>query len=446
MLRTLFVCAILGVGTIAAFRSRFAGLLLYLWFGFFRPQEWVWFDLTAAHASLVLGILLVVPSILGGILPNLTHPLSVGSVMFFAVALLSQFGAVQPDIGWAWLDYLGRLLLVSLLTISIVRTRRQFFLTVAVVAGSLGFHTAKAGLASILAGGVRFSDGLAGPWIDNNGYALAGTMVMFPLIAVGQNTPQRSVRWACYAAAFLTVGTVVSTFSREGFLGLVAGTITFLLFQRRRVLSIVTFTVLAGLFISVVPLPEGYADRLHSIQTYEETGDSSALSRFHFWRVAADMALDKPFGVGLRNFEAAFDKYDFLDGKFGRQRSVHSSHFQVLAETGILGACVWAGLLVGFYVVGLRIRSRARDTSFPDDDRFFCLTMSAALMASMAAFIVGGSFIALALNDLTWVTFALMATLDRVSRSMYPVSLSLPVERSFTSSAAAFINARSSRQ
>jgi hypothetical protein len=37
-------------------------------------------------------------------------------------------------------------------------------------------------------------------------------------------------------------------------------------------------------------------------------------------------------------------------------------------------------------------------------------------MVSMVGFMVGGSFLALALNDLTWLTFALLAALDRWSR------------------------------
>ena len=44
-----------------------------------------------------------------------------------------------------------------------------------------------------------------------------------------------------------------------------------------------------------------------------------------------------------------------------------------------------------------------------------------ALLVSLVAFIVGGSFIALSLNDLTWYTFALVAALDRLSVA-HPVS------------------------
>ena len=45
----------------------------------------------------------------------------------------------------------------------------------------------------------------------------------------------------------------------------------------------------------------------------------------------------------------------------------------------------------------------------------FLTTAANGLMTSMAGFIVGGSFISLAYNDLTWLTFALVAALDRIS-------------------------------
>ena len=36
----------------------------------------------------------------------------------------------------------------------------------------------------------------------------------------------------------------------------------------------------------------------------------------------------------------------------------------------------------------------------------------------MFGFLAGGSFIALALNDITWLTFALIAALDLISRDL----------------------------
>src|SRR5262245_15560467 len=178
MLRAIFVFGILGFGIAVGFFNRFVALLLYLWFALFRPQEFVWYDISQLHLSLVVGVLLVLPALLTGTLPNLTHPLSVGCALFLASGLVAQFNAVNPAIGWIWLDYLGRLVLVSLLAVTLITTPRRFIRTIAVMAGSFGFYSAKAGLASLIGGGVHYYAGLAGAFIDNNGYALGTTMVM----------------------------------------------------------------------------------------------------------------------------------------------------------------------------------------------------------------------------------------------------------------------------
>jgi O-antigen ligase len=100
---------------------------------------------------------------------------------------------------------------------------------------------------------------------------------------------------------------------------------------------------------------------------------------------------------------------------YGRERSVHSSHFQVLAETGFAGIVVWVGLFATALCVALRVRRRASAAGLSAADTHFLLTASNALIASMCGFLVGGSFVALALNDLTWLTFALIAALDYLS-------------------------------
>ncbi len=94
---------------------------------------------------------------------------------------------------------------------------------------------------------------------------------------------------------------------------------------------------------------------------------------------------------------------------------MHSSHFEVLAENGFAGAAVWIGLFAYSIVTLFRIRRRATAMGVPDDEQYFLITSANALLVSIVAFIVGGAFIALSLNDLTWYTFALVAALDRLS-------------------------------
>lgn len=411
----------------AALTNRFAALLLYLWFALFRPQDWLWMDITSLRLSMVLGAMLIGPSLLTGIMPNVTHPLSIGGILFLACALVSQVTALSPDVGWLWIDFLVRLLLVCLLLVPLASTPKRIVAVIAVIACSLGIHAGKAGFAWLVIGGVRFADGLSGAFVDNNGYAMGTVMIMPLLVAAAQNIHylfdgswplvERWTRRIVYGMAFFCTFTVIGTYSRGGFLSLSAAVLLFIGLQKRRAAAFTVLGVVVTLVLFVVPLPSSYTERLSTIRTYEEIGEDSAMSRPHFWKVAVRMAEQNFFGVGLRGYDNAYDKYDFLDGRYGRGRSVHSSHYMVLAELGYPGAFVWGGLLFGSFAIGWRTRARAWSPDLPEEARNFVFTCSNALMVSMAGFMVGGSFLALALNDLTWLTFALLAALDRWSRA-----------------------------
>ena len=213
----------------------------------FRPQDWLWIDITSLRVSMVLGVVLLVPAIVTGVLPNLTHPLSIGMILFLASSLISQVGAVRPDIGWIWIDFLLRLFLACMLLVRLSSDSKRLVGVIAVIGGSLGFHAAKAGLAYVLGGGTRFADGLAGAFVDNNGYALGTVMIIPLLVAAAQNVdlfvPEGWMRvWArraFYAAVPLCMFAVVGTYSRGGFVALAAAGLVFLLLQRRRFTALV---------------------------------------------------------------------------------------------------------------------------------------------------------------------------------------------------------------
>jgi putative inorganic carbon (HCO3(-)) transporter len=420
VLRFIFIATILLVGIAGSFYSRFAALLLYVWFALFRPQEWVWFDITALRLSLVIGALLVVPCLLTGVWPAVTHPISIGMMLFLATALLSQLNSLHPDIGWFWLDFLARLILVSMLSISIVSTHKRFAQLIAVISLSIAFQSAIAGLSSLSAGGVRYAEGQAGAFVDNNGYALAIAMILPLLVATFQNAPlylpfSKAVRTIAIVAVPFSAYTIISVFSRAGFLAMLAGGLVMILLQKRRFAILLVALSLAALAYLVVPVPEGYFDRLETIRTFDEIQEDSAISRLHFWRVALDMVRDNPLGIGIRNFEVRYDQYDYLNGRFGRERAVHSSHFQVLAEEGFDGFLVWVLLFV--YSLWRCLRMRKPLPTASEQEASFFLSYANALLASLVAFLVGGAFIALSLNDLTWYTFGCVAALDRMYRN-----------------------------
>jgi probable O-glycosylation ligase (exosortase A-associated) len=423
MLRTLFILSILVPGFYAALRSRYFALLMYLWFALFRPQDWMWIDITSLRLSLVLGLLLLGPALITGKFPNITHPLSMGMLGFLTSTVLSQMTAVRPDLGWPWVDFVFRLFITCMLLVTLASERVRLIGVVAVIATSLGFHASKAGLAYAVGGGTRFADGLSGAFIDNNGYALGTVMILPLLLVTAQNIDLLySGRWlpwirrGYWLSLPLCIFAVIGTYSRGGFVSLAVATLTFVLLQRRRIPALVALTTVLTLGAVFVPLPKSYLDRLETIRTYDEIGEDSAMSRPHFWRVGIAMGLKHPLGVGLRQYEQAYDDFDTTHGRYGMKRSVHSSHVQVFAELGAFGAAVWVAMFAYAAFVCLRVRARSFDPTLPERQQRLLFTLSNGLLTSMAGFIAGGSFLALALNDLTWLTFALVAACDRMSR------------------------------
>ena len=425
MLRSLFILAILVPGLVASVRSRYAALVMYLWFALFRPQDWLWIDINRFRLSLVIGVLLLVPGLASGIVPNVTHPISIGMIMFLLSALMAQVHAVNPDFGWVWVDFMVRLVLACMMITTLADNSKRLAGVIGVIGGSLGFHAAKAGLAFVVGGGTRFADGLSGAFVDNNGYALGTVMIMPLLIVTAQNIDLlydgaylKWVRRGLYAAVVFCMFAVVGTYSRGGFLSLTGGGLAYVLLQKRR------FTVLAAVFavvsilLAVVPIPDAYLARLQTIQTYKEVGEDSALSRPHFWQVGVRMAADNPFGIGIKQYEFAYDKYDFLHGRFGHKRAVHSSHVQVLAEEGYFGEAVWIGLFLFAFYSCIRVRARSKSDRIDARTAYFLFTSANGLIVSMTGFLIGGTFLSLSLNDLTWLTFGMVAALDRMSARM----------------------------
>ena len=413
MIRLLIVvvCGIVGLG--AAIKSRFGALLFYVWYAIFRPQDYLWFSIAEYRPSLIIGIGLVVSSVVSGVLPFALHPLWLGPLVVWLCGLMAHHNAVAPDISWDWIILLGTILVVSSLVVRLTTSKEKLRLLVAVLAGSFAFFSAKAGVASLLAGGSRFFDGLAtGAFSDNNGYAVGCVMIAPLLLALSRCATSRWVRIAWMTAAAATTFTVISTFSRGGFLALAAASLTFISLQRRPLRKLVIATVLGGVALAVVPIPEGYFDRLQTIQTYEEIEETSAISRIHLWTVATHIAKDYPLGIGLWNFESIYDSYDTSDGLYGSRRAVHNSHLQALVETGWLGGFVWEATMLGALWYAWRVRARA--SAMTENGPFFRV-MAEALFTSQVGFLVGGTFVSLAYNDLTWLTLGCVAALDRLA-------------------------------
>jgi probable O-glycosylation ligase (exosortase A-associated) len=433
-MRSIVVLIFVAVAMLVALYSRFVALLLYWWIAIFRPHEWVWMDVSQLKLSFVAGLILVIPCFLTGKFPRLGHVISYLMLAWLALAAFSTYFVGCGSTGWRWLDHVARLMLVLFLTNRLVYSPKRIFWLGTVISCSIGFFSAKYGFFSLLRGGVvqHGFEHVGGALSGSNAFALGTAMCVFLMIATAQNASNPAgqtepidweIAWpwmrmfqiGMWVMVPLSIYQVVSLFSRGSALGLASGFLVFLLLQERRVSWFLKTLPVLLIAVLLVPLPAGYKERISTV--YEEPLESgTSAGRIHFWKVAADIAADYPFGIGPGCYPLYYDNYDYTDGAFGRRRSVHSSHFQVLVEAGYLGAVVWVLLFLFSFGALARVRRRCQQGLLSPPLSRFYFTYANAVISLMVVFIVGGQFYEIAHADLIWLGFMLAVILDTLSR------------------------------
>ncbi len=137
MLRLIFVFTIILVGALVSLKGPFYALLFYLWYAYFRPEQWVWTDLISPlHLSLILGAYLVITSVFT--LRNFRFSKTNVLILLFLIqSALSLFTAENPE--WStkyWIEFL-KVLIVAVLITHLVSDRKRYRLTLLVIAYSL---------------------------------------------------------------------------------------------------------------------------------------------------------------------------------------------------------------------------------------------------------------------------------------------------------------------
>jgi hypothetical protein len=364
----------------AADLARRVGVTTWLacvWCNFFRPEEWVWrVGISSWEWTMAFAVLLVVSTVLIDTLPSAIHPVTVGAVLFLAASVLAQIHAVSPEVGWFRVHDLCGIVVLNLLAAALVDTPVRLLAMLGVVAGSFGVRSARFGLGFLL-GRVGSLVGLVGAFGDLEGYAVGVAMNLPLLVAVGRNVAKPWLRRATFAMAALSALPIPFAHSGAAVLALAVGGLLVIALDvyRRSTLFAVLIGVLlmAALSLSVIRAPMS-------------------------WRGAAETLRQRPLGIGLGGAPAA-----------------RSSHIAVMAETGVSGLVVYIGLFFCGYSAAFRIRQPSADQTATSEMQRLRGSCANAAIASMTAFLIGGTFVAIPLNELTWITFALVAAVDRLS-------------------------------
>ncbi|MBL8724729.1 MAG: putative O-glycosylation ligase, exosortase A system-associated [Planctomycetes bacterium] len=435
-MRDPIVLAIVMVWLPLCFGRPFAGLLLFSWLAYMRPQDLCWGFVRDLRLSLVVAVVMI-----AGWYANERGRRAFtqwdfrtrGMVLLGLLVTVSYAFAFKHDeyTNKYYFEFL-KILVIALFTAGQVDSPQRFKIMAWTVALSLGFFGVKGGLFGVLAGGRPILRGPGGMLEDNNDFALALVMNVPLLWYLGIGDGRQWVRRATQVGVGLTVITVVLTHSRGAFLALSLTALWIAWRSGHLPRALGGLLVLALLFPVVAP--QGVLDRLATIG---DTKESSANARLTAWATALQMIEDNPvLGVGLRNFQSSYRRYSVVPlGEEATTYVAHNSYLQIWAEGGTLAFVAYL-LLIGSVFAMCR---RVFRIGVVRPDLAWAGNYARMMEATSVGFAVGAFFLNRGHFDLWYHWLALATALLGVTRASFR---SAPAASAAAAPAAAAVEVR----
>ena len=381
----------------APLAGAFIALQLFILVYWVRPADWIP-EMSRIPLEKITGVLA-----LGALLFSLRHVRQNFPREILLLALLasqlSLAAAMSPvwrgGAFWATLEF-SKVLIVVLVMAMAINSAGRFRQLILIQAGSIAMIAGVTIWKSHLLAG-RLEGAVAGAFSDPNDLAL--TIILSLPLALALIFLSRNIVWKIFwsASILIMVYAVFLTGSRGGYLALaaaaVAGLWEFAIEGRRRYL--LALAVLAGAVFWHV---SGgiIAARLQGIVT----PDGSVQQRQElFWR-SIEVTKEHPlFGVGAGNFEQTS----------GNWHVTHNSYTQMSAEGGVPALILYLLILAcGFK--NLRTAKRL------SRERTETSVLARALLASLAAYVVGSVFLSMAYEFFPYILVGYTTALVLLAR------------------------------
>lgn len=420
-MRDVIVAIILFGAIPVALMRPYYGILLWYWVGIFTPHRWAYGfsrDLPAAY-------MIAIPTIIGAIFVKknkhvFTRELVLVLTLWawfgftvFSATLVPTFAEHVPY-SIAKLIEVSKILLMTVMTVFLVRTVDQLKGLMAVVGFSLGLLALKGGVFGILTGGEYKVFGTPDSYIaDNNDFALALNMVLGILFFLRRDFENKYVRLLVLILFLSSVMCVILSYSRGGLLGLIVVCSLIAIKSKRKLASVVVIGTFAmGLLVYTPPAWQARMDNL-----FEGHLDDSAEMRLASWAMSWNLAQHHPLtGAGFECFTPEqFQVYATRRMPGDRPASgPHSIYFQVLAEQGFPGLFLFLSLLFAALFRSFRIRRQA----LRNEGTRPLVPYTHMVEVGIIGFMASGAFLGRAYFDLYFVLIACVVILTILSKQM----------------------------
>lgn len=414
-MRDLIVTLVFAVGAFAALRRPYYGALLWVWIGLMNPHRMGWgfayslpFAMAAAMVT-VLGMVFVSRDVRwprsGAFNALIVLIVWMGITTVYAIH-------VDPSLN-KYIDVL-KVLGMTIVVASLVRTREEIIGFLWVVVLSIGFFGFKGGVFTIATGGSFRVWGPPASLVQGNNELAVALVMCIPIfyfliqqISVARKflffhrVPEKWLVRGLYLTILLCAASALGTHSRGALLAIAA--MSAVLWWRSKSKAALGVALVLVVPVLLMMMPEEWFDRMGTIKTYDE--DASAMGRINAWTMAINIANDRLLGAGFATATP------FIYAMYAPDPTyvlvAHSIYFQILGEHGYIGLVLY--LL--FWIMTYRTAGRLMRMTKNRPDLEWAGQFGAMAKVSLVGFAVGGAFLSLAYWDMPfYLAVALVAT------------------------------------
>ncbi|WP_334186752.1 putative O-glycosylation ligase, exosortase A system-associated [Noviherbaspirillum sp.] len=385
----------------------YIGILMWVWISVMNPHRESWgFATTFPFAAVIAATTLLSLVLTKDRKDFPVTPVTLVLIGFIIWMNVSTVFAIHPDQVYGNWNRVIKIMLMTIVTLMLIKTRRHIELFIAVLVFSLGFFGVKGGIFTVMSGGQFRVWGPADTFIGGNNEIALALIMVIPLMHYLQiMTDKKWIRHGLTVAMLLCAFAALGSYSRGALLAIAAmAGFLWLKSSKKLILGIL---MVISIPVLVAFMPDQWTERMDTISTYKE--DSSAMGRINAWWMAYNLAKDRPLVGG------GFEIYDLeVFGKYAPiptdVHAAHSIYFQALGEHGFVGLGLY--LLLGFLT--WRCGSWIVRNTKKREDLKWAYHLAAMVQVSLIGFAVGGAFLSLLYFDVPYYLMAAMVITRRI--------------------------------
>jgi probable O-glycosylation ligase (exosortase A-associated) len=406
------------------FKRPSLGLVMWIWISVMNPHTQGWGFAREFPFAAIIAVT-TVAAMATNAHRHYRLPMTPVTVTFLAfvawMGVTSAF-AIHPDQIMPQLVKVAKIMGMTIVVLLLLRKRSHVEWMIWTIVVSIGYYGVKGGIFTVRSGAQYRVWGPIGTFIDgNNEIALALVMTIPLMLYLYTLVTHKWGKRALIAAMVLCALASLASYSRGAAIAM--GAMLCFLWLKSRNKAMLGMLLVLCVPVALVFMPEQWHARIDTIDEYEQ--DMSAMGRINAWRMAFNLANDRPFGGGFEIYDSeVFERYAPVPEDV---HAAHSIYFQVLGEHGWVGLALYLALGVLTWRTGSWIIRNAE----PYKELAWAGNLARMTQVSLLGFAVGGAFLSLLYFDVPYYLMAgMVATrivVEREKKVLVPVPKTNPL-------------------